>query len=129
MLTLSATPIPRTLQMSLTGIRSLALIETPPKERYPIQTYVLEESNLVIKDAIYKELSRNGQVFILYNSVEKIASKVLELSRLVPEAKIDYAHGQMNKVELENKMNDFINGKFNVLVCKQSLKLELIFQM
>ena len=116
-LTLSATPIPRTLQMSLTGIRSLALIETPPKERYPIQTYVLEESNLVIKDAIYKELSRNGQVFILYNSVEKIASKVLELSRLVPEAKIDYAHGQMNKVELENKMNDFINGKFNVLVC------------
>ena len=116
-LTLSATPIPRTLQMSLTGIRSLALIETPPKERYPIQTYVLEESNLVIKDAIYKELSRNGQVFILYNSVEKIASKVLELSRLVPEAKIDYAHGQMNKNDLENKMNDFINGKFNVLVC------------
>ena len=116
-LTLSATPIPRTLQMSLTGIRSLALIETPPKERYPIQTYVLEESNLVIKDAIYKELSRNGQVFILYNSVEKIEDKVLEISKLVPEAKIDFAHGQMTKDSLENKMNNFINGKFNVLVC------------
>jgi len=116
-LTLSATPIPRTLQMSMTGIRSLALIETPPKERYPIQTYVLEESNLVIKDAIYKELSRNGQVFILYNSVEKIQDKVLEIKNLVPEAKIDFAHGQMTKDQLENKMNDFILGKFNVLVC------------
>ena len=116
-LTLSATPIPRTLQMSLTGIRSLALIETPPKERYPIQTYVLEESNLVIKDAIYKELSRNGQVFILFNSVEKIQSKVEEIKRLVPEANIDFAHGKMTKDQLENKMNDFINGRFNVLVC------------
>ena len=116
-LTLSATPIPRTLQMSLTGIRSLALIETPPKERYPIQTYVLEESNLVIKDAIYKELSRNGQVFILYNNVQKIEEKILEISRLVPEAKIDFAHGQMTKDKLENKMNNFINGKFNVLIC------------
>ena len=116
-LTLSATPIPRTLQMSLTGIRSLALIETPPKERYPIQTYVLEESNLVIKDAIYKELSRNGQVFILYNYVDKIQDKLLEISNLVPEAKIDFAHGQMTKEQLENKMNDFVNGKFNVLLC------------
>ena len=116
-LTLSATPIPRTLQMSLTGLRSLALIETPPKERFPIQTYVLEESNLVIKDAIYKELSRNGQVFILYNNVEKIEEKVLEFKRLVPEALIDFAHGQMSKDSLENKMNDFIKGKFNVLVC------------
>ncbi len=116
-LTLSATPIPRTLQMSLTGIRSLALIETPPKERYPIQTYVLEESNLVIKDAIYKELSRNGQVFILFNSVDKIQEKVLEISRLVPEAKIDFAHGQMTKDQLETKMNNFVNGKFNVLIC------------
>ena len=116
-LTLSATPIPRTLQMSLSGIRSLALITTPPKERYPIQTYVLEESNLVIKDAIYKELSRNGQVFILFNSVEKIQDKVFEISKLVPEAKIEFAHGQMTKDQLENKMNNFINGKFNVLVC------------
>ena len=116
-LTLSATPIPRTLQMSLTGIRSLALIETPPKERYPIQTYVLEESNVVIKDAIYKELSRGGQVFILFNNIEKIDDKVLEIKKLVPEAIIGYAHGKMTKIQLENKMNDFIKNKFNVLVC------------
>ena len=116
-LTLSATPIPRTLQMSMTGIRSLALIETPPKERYPIQTYVLEESNLVIKDAIYKELSRGGQTFILFNSVEKIEEKVREIRELVPEAQVDFAHGKMTKEQLEKKMNDFINGEYNVLVC------------
>lgn len=116
-LTLSATPIPRTLQMSMSGVRSLSLIETAPQERYPIQTYVLEENNLVIKDAIYKELSRNGQTFILYNNVNNIETKVNEFRSLVPEAKIDYAHGQMNKVILENKMNNFINNKFNVLVC------------
>lgn len=116
-LTLSATPIPRTLQMSMSGVRSLSLIETAPQERYPIQTYVLEENNLVIKDAIYKELSRNGQTFILYNNVNNIETKVNEFRSLVPEAKIDYAHGQMNKDTLENKMNNFINNKFNVLVC------------
>ena len=116
-LTLSATPIPRTLQMSMSGVRSLSLIETAPQERYPIQTYVLEENNLVIKDAIYKELSRNGQTFILYNNVNNIETKVNEFRSLVPEAKIDYVHGQMNKVTLENKMNNFINNKFNVLVC------------
>jgi len=116
-LTLSATPIPRTLQMSLTGIRTLTLIETAPKERYPIQTYVLEESNLVIKDAIYKELSRDGQVFILFNSVDKIQEKVMEISKLVPEAKVDFSHGKMTKDQLETKMNNFINGKYNVLVC------------
>ena len=116
-LTLSATPIPRTLQMSMSGVRSLSLIETAPQERYPIQTYVLEENNLVIKDAIYKELSRNGQTFILYNNVNNIETKVNEFRSLVPEAKIDYAHGQMNKVTLENKMNNFINNVFNVLVC------------
>ena len=97
-LTLSATPIPRTLQMSMSGVRSLSLIETAPQERYPIQTYVLEENNLVIKDAIYKELSRNGQTFILYNNVNNIETKVNEFRSLVPEAKIDYAHGQMNKI-------------------------------
>ncbi len=116
-LTLSATPIPRTLQMSMAGIRNLALIETPPKERYPIQTYVLEENNLVIKDAIYKELSRGGQTFILFNSVEKIENKAYEISKLVPEAKVDFAHGRMTKSKLEEKMNDFINNKFDVLVC------------
>ena len=116
-LTLSATPIPRTLQMSMSGIRSLSLIETAPSERLPIQTYVLGFNTNVIKDAIYKELSRKGQVFVLYNSVEHIESKVKELSRLVPEASIDYAHGRMTKTELEDKMQSFIEHKFDVLVC------------
>ena len=126
-LTLSATPIPRTLQMSMSGVRSLSLIETAPQERYPIQTYVLEENNLVIKDAIYKELSRNGQTFILYNNVNNIETKVNEFRSLVPEAKIDYAHGQMNKVTLENKMNNFINNKFNVLVCTTIIETGIDF--
>ncbi len=116
-LTLSATPIPRTLQMSIAGIRSLSLIETPPEQRYPIQTYVLEENNNIIKEAIYKELARNGQVFVLYNRVEKIEQKVKEISNLVPEARVDFAHGQMTKNRLENKMIDFINHNFDVLVC------------
>ena len=116
-LTLSATPIPRTLQMSLVGIRDLALIETPPASRYPVQTYVVEESNALIKDAIYKEMSRNGQVFILYNRVEFIEEKRMELKRLVPEADIRIAHGQMTREELEDTMNSFINNEFNILLC------------
>ena len=116
-LTLTATPIPRTLQMSLVGIRSLSLITTPPVNRFPIQTYVVEENNALIKDAIYKELSRNGQVFILYNHVDLIEHKVYEIQSLVPEAKIIYAHGRMNRDEIENKMIDFINHKADILVC------------
>ena len=116
-LTLSATPIPRTLQMSMSGIRGLALIETPPEKRRPIQTYVMPESINIIKDAIYKELSRNGQIFMLYNSVEKIDSKLEEISKLVPEANIRYAHGRMTKIELENIMLDFTNHKFDILLC------------
>ena len=116
-LTLTATPIPRTLQMSLTGIRSLSLIETPPVDRYPVQTYVIEENNQVIKDAIYKELSRNGQIFILYNSVEKILQKKYEISTLVPEAKIVEAHGKMTKNEIEDKMQAFINHEYDILIC------------
>ena len=116
-LTLTATPIPRTLQMSMTGLRSLSLIETPPIDRYPVQTYVMEENIHVIKDAIYKELARNGQIFILYNRVEKIENKKMELEKLLPEAKIIEAHGQMNKIELENRMIDFINHKYDILLC------------
>ena len=116
-LTLSATPIPRTLQMSLVGIRDLALIETPPASRYPVQTYVVEESNALIKDAIYKEMSRNGQVFILFNRVEFIEEKRMELKKLVPEADIRIAHGQMSREELEDTMNSFINNEFNILLC------------
>lgn len=116
-LTLSATPIPRTLQMSMVGIRDLSLIETPPVNRYPIQTYVLEENNHIIKDAIYKELARDGQVFILYNHVDDLENKALEISRLVPEASITFAHGRMSKSELEDVMMRFVNKEFNVLLC------------
>ncbi len=116
-LTLTATPIPRTLQMSMTGLRSLSLIETPPVDRYPVQTYVLEENNHIIKDAVYKELSRNGQVFILYNRVETIESKKMELEKLMPEARIVVAHGQMTKDELENRMIDFINHEYDIMLC------------
>ena len=116
-LTLSATPIPRTLQMSMSGIRGVALIETPPERRRPIQTYVMPENKNVIKDAIYKELSRKGQVFILYNSVERIESKLEEIKELVPEARINFAHGRMTKQELENIMSDFINYEFDILLC------------
>ena len=116
-LTLSATPIPRTLQMSLTGIRGLSLIETPPVDRYPIQTYVLRENKQVIKDAIYKELSRDGQVFILYNRVEDIENEVVKIKKLVPEANITYIHGRMDKNQIENTMEAFTLGEFNVLVC------------
>ena len=116
-LTLSATPIPRTLQMSLTGIRGLSLIETPPAYRYPVQTYVLKENNQIIKDAIYKELARNGQVFILYNNVSKIGDKVSKIKRLVPEANITFIHGQMNKDKIEKTMQMFVNKEYDVLVC------------
>ena len=116
-LTLSATPIPRTLQMSIAGIRSLSLIETPPVDRYPIQTYVLAENKQIIKDAIYKELARNGQVFILYNKVANIDIELMEIQNLVPEAKIGVAHGQMNKNDLEQVMMDFTNKKYDILLC------------
>jgi transcription-repair coupling factor (superfamily II helicase) len=116
-LTLSATPIPRTLQMAMVGLRNLSLIETPPVDRYPIQTYVLEENDYVIKDAIYKEISRDGQVYILYNNIEKIENKAQEIRNLVSDAKVVFVHGQMNKIEIENIMLDFINRKYDVLVC------------
>ena len=116
-LTLTATPIPRTLQMSMIGIRSLSLIETPPVDRYPVQTYVIEENKQIIKDAIYKELSRNGQVFLLYNRVENIERKVYEIQSLVPEARIVFAHGQLTKEELEDRMQAFIDYEYDILVC------------
>lgn len=116
-LTLTATPIPRTLQMSLVGIRSLSLIETPPINRFPVQTYVLEENNQIMKDCIYKELSRNGQVFILYNHVQTIVEYADKVSRLIPEAKIGIAHGQMNKYDLEDTLYQFVNYKYDILVC------------
>ncbi len=116
-LTLSATPIPRTLQMSMVGIRNLSLIETPPVDRFPVQTYVLEENNYIIKDAIMKELARQGQAFILYNNIVDMDVKKKELEQLIPEAKIASAHGRMTKNELEEVMQKFINKEYDVLLC------------
>lgn len=116
-LTLSATPIPRTMKMALSGVRDMSIIDTPPVDRYPIQTYVIEDNDLLVKDAIYKELSRNGQIFILYNSVEHIMNKASQIKKLVPDARICVAHGQMNKSELEDIMSDFIDYKYDILIC------------
>lgn len=116
-LTLSATPIPRTLKMAMSGLRDLSIIDTAPVNRYPVQTYVVEEQDVLIKDAIYKELSRDGQVFVLYNRVASIQDEVDKLSRLVPDARIVMAHGQMDKNELEDIVTDFVDYKYDVLVC------------
>ena len=116
-LTLSATPIPRTLQMAVSGLRGLSLIETPPVDRFPVQTYVLEENNSIIKDSVYKEMARGGQVFILYNNVENMELKQLEISNIVPEARIAYVHGKMDKNKIENVMFEFQNGLYDVLLC------------
>lgn len=116
-LTLSATPIPRTLQLSLSGIRGLSLIETPPTDKYPVQTYVLRENNQIIKDAIYKELARDGQVFILYNNVVRMEEKMNNIKKLVPEANITFVNGQIPKTQIEKTMEDFVSGVYNVLIC------------
>ena len=116
-LTLSATPIPRTLHMSLIGIRDMSLIDEPPGERYPIETYVVEFNELMIREAILKEIERGGQVYFVYNRVENIDKIAAMLKKLVPEANIAIGHGQMSEKELENVMMDFINNKYNVLVC------------
>lgn len=122
-LTLSATPIPRTLQMSLSGLRNLSLIETPPTNRYPVQTYVLAENIQIIKDAVYKELSRGGQVYILSNRVEGMEEKVNYLTKNIKDARIVYAHGQMSKKELENVMTSFINKEYDVLLCTTIIEI------
>ena len=116
-LTLSATPIPRTLKMALSGLRDLSIIDTPPVNRYPVQTYVVSEQDLLIKDAIYKEMARHGQIFMLYNNVEGLEGKKDKIQSLVPEARICTAHGRMTKDELENIMQDFIDYKYDILLC------------
>ena len=121
-LTMTATPIPRTLQMSIVGIRDMSVIYEPPQNRKPIQTYVLEYDKEVIKEAITKELERGGQVFYIYNIVDTISVKALELQNLVPEARIAYAHGKMSGKEIEEIMQDFVDGKTNVLVCTTILE-------
>ena len=116
-LTLSATPIPRTLHMSLTGVRDISVIETPPEERYPIQTYVVEQNDQLIRDAIMRELSRGGQVYFVYNRVENIDKVANYIKNLVPESKVTVVHGQMTERQLEKEMAAFMEKEYNVLVC------------
>ncbi|WP_017470338.1 transcription-repair coupling factor [Amphibacillus jilinensis] len=115
-LTLTATPIPRTLHMSMLGVRDLSVIETPPANRFPIQTYVLEFNPMFLREAIEREMGRGGQVFFLYNRVESIEQKAQEIQMLVEDVKVAVAHGQMNEAELENVMLAFLAGEYDVLV-------------
>lgn len=116
-LTLTATPIPRTLHMSLNGIRDMSVLEEPPQQRQPIQTFVMEEDEELIREAIYREIGRGGQVFFLHNRVRNIDQVALMVQRLVPEARVAFAHGQMSERELEDVMMRFVEGEVDVLVC------------
>lgn len=115
-LTLTATPIPRTLHMSLIGIRDMSVLEEPPMNRMPIQTYVMEYDEETVREAINRELRRGGQVYYVYNRVTDIADVALRIAKLVPDARVDFAHGQMSERELENVMYSFVNGDIDVLV-------------
>src|SRR5690625_4040140 len=115
-LTLTATPIPRTLHMSMLGIRDLSVIETPPENRFPIQTYVMEQNNAFIKEAIEREISRGGQVYLLYNRIDNIEKIARQIDQLVESARVTVAHGRMNETELENVMFGFLEGESDVLV-------------
>ncbi|MEL0539351.1 transcription-repair coupling factor [Staphylococcus debuckii] len=115
-LTLTATPIPRTLHMSMLGVRDLSVIETPPENRFPVQTYVLEQNSNFVKEALERELSRGGQAFYLYNKVQSIYEKKEQLQMLMPEANIGVAHGRMTERELEDTMIGFVNGEYDILV-------------
>lgn len=116
-LTLTATPIPRTLNMSLSGIRDMSLLTEPPLERQPVQTYVIEHNMPLIKEAIENELKRNGQVYYLFNQVKNIAAIAYQIKKLVPTATVRYAHGQLSETELEKIMEEFIRGQIDILVC------------
>ncbi len=115
-LSVSATPIPRSLQMSLVGIRDLSLIESAPKNRYPVQTYVIEYNEMLIREAIIKEMSRKGQVFILYNNIVNMSNIVDKYKKFIPEARICYAHGKMSKDEMQDVIYDFTNMQYDVLI-------------
>jgi len=115
-LTLTATPIPRTLHMSLIGIRDMSVLEEPPMDRMPIQTYVMEFNEEIVREAINRELARNGQVYYVFNRVNQIVEVTSKIAELVPEANVAFAHGQMKERELENIMYQFINGEIDVLV-------------
>lgn len=115
-LTLTATPIPRTLHMSMLGVRDLSVIETPPENRFPVQTYVVEHSNALVREAVERELARGGQVYYLYNRVQGIHQMAEQISALVPDAKVAVGHGQMSEQELEKTILDFLDGEYDVLV-------------
>lgn len=121
-LTMTATPIPRTMHMSIVGIRDMSVIYEPPYNRKPVQTYVLEYDEEIIKEAITKELERGGQVFYLFNNVQNIQQKASQISNLVPEANVVYAHGQMPGKQIEDIMQEFVEQKTNVLVCTTILE-------
>ena len=127
-LTLTATPIPRTLHMSLVGIRDMSTIDEPPEERYPVQTYVVEFNEQMVREAILKEIERGGQVYFVYNRVHTIDRMAMKLKKLVPEAKIIVGHGQMSERELEKVMMDFIDNEYNVLVCTTIIETGLDIQ-
>lgn len=115
-LTLTATPIPRTLHMSMLGVRDLSVIETPPENRFPVQTYVVEHSQTLVREAIERELARGGQVYYLYNRVQGIQEMAAQISMLVPDARVGVGHGQMSETELEKTILDFLDGEYDVLV-------------
>ena len=121
-LTMSATPIPRTLHMSLTGTRDMSVIYDPPRNRKPVTTYIVEEDQEILKTAIEKEISRNGQVFYIHNTVEDIEIKSLFISELVKGIRVDFAHGKMTSKQIEEKMNRFVNHEIDVLVCTTILE-------
>nr|WP_229745663.1 transcription-repair coupling factor [Pullulanibacillus pueri] len=115
-LTLTATPIPRTLHMSMLGVRDLSILETPPENRFPVQTYVTEYSGALVREAVERELARGGQVYVLYNRVETIQQMANQIDTIIPDARVAYAHGQMKENELESVMIDFLDGAYDVLV-------------
>ncbi len=115
-LSVSATPIPRSLQMSLVGIRDMSLIESAPRNRYPVQTYVIEYNDMLIREVILKEMARNGQVFILYNNVTNMEKTYEKYKKLIPEARICYAHGKMSKNDMQDVIYDFTNYKYDILL-------------
>lgn len=127
-LTLTATPIPRTLHMSLTGIRDISVIETAPEERYPVQTYVVEFNEQLISDAILREINRGGQVYFVYNRVETIKEMAVYINNIVPDAKVAIAHGQMKERELEKVMLDFMDQKYDILLCTTIIETGLDIQ-
>ncbi len=127
-LTLTATPIPRTLHMSLVGVRDISVIETPPEERYPIQTYVVEYNEQLIRDGIMREMNRGGQVYFVYNRVETIAEISSYISKLIPEARVAIAHGQMTERQLEKVILDFVKHEIDILVCTSIIETGMDIQ-